>query len=255
MRVLFQHLRDTKNIGDAVCSPFDYFDWGDAQVKDMRTSSAPYDVGIYGGGKIFGSLSAAKGINRGPDVTHIAWGVGTRQTFPLSLKYARARKLCTLIGSRDWGDTRYDYAPCPTCMSPLFDAPPAPTHDVVFYNHGGKTAQQNISIPDSIPHLSNNCASLQEALAFIASGATVISNSYHGVYWALLMGRKTVCIPFSNKFKGYRLPPHMATPSNWQSQIDNGKAYPEMRDLMRAATLEFKGKVDAEIEKMRARKI
>ena len=252
MRVLFQHLRDSKNIGDAVCSPFDYFDWGDAQAKDLRTPSTDYDVGVYGGGKIFGGLASAPGVNHARGITHISWGVGTRQTLPWSLKYYRSRKMCTLVGSRDWGDKRYDFAPCPTCMSPLFDSPPAPKHKVVFYCHGGKTTQQNIEIPDGIPQLSNNCTSLEEALSFIASGETVVSNSYHGVYWALLMGRKTICIPFSKKFYGYRLTPHFATPANWQTEIDNGKSYPEMLELMRSATLAFKTKVDVEIDRKRA---
>ena len=132
-------------------------------------------------------------------------------------------------------------------MSPLFDAPPAPTEDVVFYAHAGKTATMGINIPPDMPTADNHCASLQEALHFIASGRTVISNSYHGVYWGLLMGRKVLCLPFSNKFGGYRLPPHYAKPDNWQGEIKNAIAQPDMLRLVREATHDFKILVDDEI--------
>ena len=247
-RLHFQHLRATRNIGDLSCSPYDYFDWGDATVSDLRAADTPtYDVGIYGGGKVFGGLSRYPGVRRDPGAVNIAWGVGTRQSFALSPRYFKARRLMDLVGSRDYGDTRYTYAPCPSCMAPQFNAPPEPTHDVVFYAHAGKTAGMGVTIPDHVPSLTNECDSLDQALTFIASGATVVSNSYHGVYWGLLMGRKVLCLPFSNKFGGYRLPPHYGTSKNWQSEWQNAHAQPEMRDIVREATLAFKAIVDERI--------
>ncbi|MGO4910632.1 hypothetical protein ACEN2J_20360 [Pseudorhodobacter sp. W20_MBD10_FR17] len=252
MILTFQHLRNSKNIGDFSCSPFDYFDWGDATAKDMREASEPYNVSIMGGGKIFGGMAAAAGINLARSPEHIAWGVGTRQSFPISLKYWRARKLCSLVGSRDWGDRRYDFAPCVSCMSPLFDLNLQPEHDVIFYCHGGKTDTQNISIPNNIPRKANNVGSFEDSIRFIASGKTVVSNSYHGVYWSLLLGRKTICIPFSNKFNAYRLPPAYATPKNWLAKLDSGIAQPDMLNLCRSATLDFKAKVDAILAERKA---
>lgn len=247
-RLHFQHLRDTINIGDRSCSPFDYFNWDDASVSDVRNADTPaYDIGIYGGGKIFGGLSEYAGVTRPKGAINIAWGVGTVQSFPFSLRYAKSRRLMDLIGSRDYGDTRYTYAPCPSCMAPTFEAPAAPKHEVVFYAHGDKTAKMGIKIPSHIPVLTNTCDNLDTALDFISSGATVISNSYHGVYWALLMGRKSLCVPFSGKFGKYRQAPHYATAKDWQDQIPNAIARPEMRDLVRAATADFKLLVDEKI--------
>ena len=248
MKLHFQHLRRTNNIGDHACSPFDYFDWGDATVSDLRRDDTPdYDVGIYGGGKIFRGLATYAGVRRQQGAVNIAWGVGTTQSFPISLQYMKARRRMDIIGSRDYGDTRYTYAPCASCMSPLFDAPAPPEHDVVFYAHAGKTSKMGITIPDHIPTADNHAANLEEALRFIASGRTVISNSYHGVYWGLLMGRKVLCLPFSKKFGGYRLPPHYAKPENWRAEINNAIAQPDMLALVRAATLDFKAVVDQRI--------
>ena len=252
MKLHFQHLRRTNNIGDYACSPFDYYDWGDATVSDVRDDDTPvYDVGIYGGGKIFGGLASYAGVRQANAAVNIAWGVGTVQSFPFSPRYMKARRRMDIVGSRDYGDKRYQYAPCASCMSPFFDAPAAPEHDVVFYAHAGKTAKMGIEIPSDIPTTNNHCASLQDALAFITSGKTVISNSYHGVYWGLLMGRRVLCVPFSNKFGGYRLPPHYATAKNWQAEIKNAVAQPDMLGLVRAATHDYKAQVDAKIASLR----
>lgn len=246
MKLHFQHLRDTQNVGDRSCSPFDYLDWGDATASDLRDDDTPeYDIGIYGGGKIFGGLSSYQGVRRRKGATNIAWGVGTVQTFRFSPRYRKARKLMDLVGSRDYGDNRYRYAPCPSCLAPFFDAPPAPVHEVVFYAHAGKTGGMKMTAPPGMPVLTNECDDLDTALRFIASGATVVSNSYHGVYWALLMGRRTLCVPFSNKFNNYRQAPHYAKPKDWVSELPNAIARPEMLGLVRAATDRFHQQVTA----------
>ncbi|SFR34033.1 hypothetical protein SAMN04488005_0589 [Yoonia tamlensis] len=248
MKLHFQHLRDTKNVGDRSCSPFDYFDWGDATVSDLRAADTPaHDVGIYGGGQIFRGLSHYKGVTRNKRVLNIAWGIGSNKSFLISPRHFISKRRMDLIGSRDFGDDRYEYAPCPSCMSPLFDNPPPPSHKVVFYAHAGKTKQMKLNIPQEMPTENNVCGDLNTALSFIASGETVVSNSYHGVYWALLMGRKAICIPFSNKFGHYLQPPLMSSPTDWHGDIGRGISRPEMLALSREATLAFKAKVDARI--------
>ncbi len=220
-------------------------------MRDIRTAGDPYDLGIYGGGKIFGSLSKEAGVFRAPGIRHIAWGVSTVQSFPISLRYQASRRLCELVGTRDFGDKRYDFAPCVSCMAPFFDAPVEPEHDVVFYYHAGKTEGQGIRLPSSIPSLSNNCSGLEEALHFITSGRTVVSNSYHGVYWSLLMGRRTICIPFSKKFSAYRFPPFYSTANRWTEDLQKGVAQPQMLVTCRNATLRFKNRVDEIIDTVR----
>ena len=240
MTVLFQHLRNTKNIGDRWCSPFDWLTFPYAsQVKDIRELSDPYKVSIIGGGKIFGGLANYAGVQEPKNRLNIAWGVSTVQKFPISLRYSRSRKLMSLVGTRDWGDNRFSWVPCASCMAPEFDEAIEPEHEVVFYYHAGKTEKQKIKIPQHIPKLSNNAATLTEALRFIASGKTVISNSYHGVYWAMLMGRRTICIPFSNKFNYYRLPPTYANNRNWKAKLRDANAHPNFLSLCREATRSY----------------
>lgn len=240
MHVVFQHLRNTSNLGDRWCSPYDWFAWpNDFRVKDIREDGEKYDVSIIGGGKIFGGLNRFRGVQKSEGQKNVAWGVSTVQSFPISFKYFKARRACDLIGTRDWGDKRFIWAPCVSCMAPQFDIASPPKHKLVFYYHAGKTAAQGITIPKNIPSLSNNANSLEEALNFISSGEIVVSNSYHGVYWALLMGRKVLCIPFSNKFYHYRKHPGYSNAKDWLSEISKAKAQPDMLRLCRDATLKF----------------
>lgn len=249
LKLAFKHLRNTENTGDRYCCPYDYFDWPDASVEDIRNKSDDYTVGVYGGGKIFGGLSEYEGVIQSPGSTHIAWGVGTLQRFLISRRYSRARRLMDLVGSRDYGDRHFPWVPCVSCMSEGFDDPSAPEHDVVFYYHGGKTDSQGITIPDDMPRLGNDRGNLDEALSFIASGRTVVSNSYHGVYWGLLMKRRVLCIPFSYKFSAFRKPPAYAKPQDWLNKLDTAVAHPDLLSLCRDRTLEFKAEVDAVIAK------
>lgn len=245
MTVVFQHLRNTKNIGDRWCSPFDWLIFPfTSEAKDVREASDPYKVSIIGGGKIFGGLSSYAGVQEPKNRLNIAWGVSTVQKFPISVRYSKSRKLMSIVGTRDWGDNRFRWVPCASCMAPHFNEIQKPEHEVVFYYHAGKTEKQKINIPDHIPKLSNNAVTLSEALRFIASGKTVVSNSYHGVYWAMLMGRKTICIPFSNKFNFYRLPPTYASARNWETKLEYAKAHPNFLSICGDATRSYEAHIN-----------
>ncbi|CAI8172013.1 MAG: Uncharacterised protein [Prochlorococcus marinus str. MIT 9215] len=51
---------------------------------------------------------------------------------------------------------------------------------------------------NSFPRLINDPANLEVCIQFIASLKVLITNSYHGMYWAQLLGVPTVCVPFSS---------------------------------------------------------
>ena len=199
---------------------------------------------VYGGGKILGSLHAKAAAAKSRSLLRIGWGLSSVQSSRFSLKYFRSQRVLDLIGTRDWGDSRFEYAPCTSCMSQEFNTPAAAQHELVFYLHAGKTQGMGLQVPDGVPVMTNTGASLADALQFIASGNTVVSNSYHGVYWTMLMGRKAVCIPFSNKFSAYRLPPAIATVDNWRQVVKEAVAHSDFLGLSREATQTFKTMVD-----------
>lgn len=243
--IVFKHLSKTENIGDRSCSPFNYVGElsSTGKVLDLYDATPPCEAVVYGGGKIFGSLYSTLNSNDRNAALRIAWGVSTVQSNPLSLRYFLSRKSMHLVGSRDYGDKRYEYAPCASCMSPIFDEKFKIEHDVVFYAHKEKTEQMNLGLPSHIPKIDNHAKSMEEAIKFIASGDIVVTNSYHGVYWGLLLGRRVLCIPFSNKFSHYRLSPGYSNGSDWKSSLKMAQRQDEMLSLCREATASFKLKV------------
>jgi len=255
IRLAFLHLRDTTNIGDRWCSPVDHCSWADPRLTvtaaDLRKAGPEYDIGIFGGGKILRDIARSPAW-LGKGRLNIGWGVSTVQSNPLSPTYWKAKRRLNLIGSRDWdgagGIGGCDWVPCASAEHPFFDAPPPPSQEVVVYAHASKSAGFNVHRSTSLPWRINHGSDLVEALQFLASGETVVSNSYHGVFWALLLGRKVLCVPFSNKFGNFRLPPGYSTDATWPQDLSLAQAQPELLALCRTATAGFRAKVQALIE-------
>jgi len=243
--IIFKHHRATSNIGDAVCSPFDYYSEFSQQgtAVDLSRPTPPCTAVVYGGGKIMGGLAKTLGVNDFAARYRIAWGVSTVQKFPVSLRYWRAFRAMDLVGTRDWGDRRFTFAPCVTCISPVFDAPVEARHETVLYLHHWRSKGLNLPRPAGIPVLENNNSDFSATVRHLASGEVVVTNSYHGTYWALLLGKKVLCLPFSNKFENYRIAPGYGTPENWPSELSRAQGSNEMLGLCREATAIFRERV------------
>jgi hypothetical protein len=148
---------------------------------------------------------------------------------------------CALVGTRDF-PAPYDWTPCVTCMDPLLDfyRDQPPRHRVVVYQHPHFC---RISLPGA-PRLDNVGVSFAQALAFLSSGETVFTSSYHGAYWALLLGRKIVAVPWSTKFLHIKQPitlvKHRASVPR---ALTEARAFPDALTECRAANLQFAGTV------------
>ena len=233
-----------------MCSPYDHFPkMAERTVAiDLAEPTPKTNAVIFGGGKIVGGLSKCLGDEDFAARDRIAWGVSTVQSSRISLKYWRAFRTLTLVGTRDWGDERFDFAPCSTCMSPHFDRLQTEQHDVVLYLHHWKSAGQGVIRPDGIPVRENNDPSFKDVISFLASGRTVVSNSYHGVFWGLLLGKRVLSLPFSNKFSNYRIQPGVGDPKSWTDDLHKARGSDEMIGLCREASATFAKKVQTRIE-------
>jgi hypothetical protein len=168
----------------------------------------------------------------------IGWGLGHNTHFGaqgVSVEESRF----SLLGLRDWGIAK-EWVPCVSCMSEEITRARAtkPRHDVVVYSHFKKPLAF-----DGVPSLSNGCMNLGTVMDFLASGDVVITNSYHGAYWAQLLGRRVVVIPFSNRFLHFRYPTVLATPEDCLAKVRDAQAYPEAFEVCRTRTMEFAGRV------------
>lgn len=201
MRILGLHIRETKNAGDRWSSPLDYlpFPGSETIVGDMRSPpDCKPDVVIYGGG----SITASPDFHAWLGAKVIAWGVGhhiRRQPWDEAMRteHVRAAGFCDLYFPRDPIEG-FECVSCASCLHPIFDeVMPRPLHKVVRYSAARRV---NVEAPAAAPHMSNEYGSIEEAVRFLASGETVITSSYHGAYWAGLLGRKVEIVPWGSKF-------------------------------------------------------
>lgn len=208
------------NLAEQVCRPTDYFDLGQAvTVLDQACGDTALQQGplIFGGSgllypEIAPTLERAVREKRHPMV---AWGIGHNTHGGERADYPEWLNLFDAVGLRDWG-TAWDYVPCPSCMNPIFDvARQVPTHPFVIYDQiDYPVAARYEGAPRE-----NNChpaRDLERIVTFLASGETVLTSSYHGAYWGMLLGRKVILWkPWSTKFGTYKRVPPMIEREVW----------------------------------------
>jgi hypothetical protein len=234
------------NIGDRECTPFrwfsdlagDDFELQDESLNGETAAVLGGEVVVLGGGGLLlplcwerwvgplferGNHVLGWGIGHHHDNVHVApgeaggdWGASVaryRTDYPLE----RFR----LLGVRDWR-VGVRWVPDVSCMHPAFDAAHRIDHDVVVYEHGVLEP-----IPLELPTLSNvGDTPFEEVAAFLASGAVVVTNSYHGAYWATLLGRPTVLWePWCSKFLLLRYPLPWAGRADWELAAERAPVY------------------------------
>lgn len=237
VKVLGVHIRNSKNIGDKNCHPLDYFkvakDQTSEDFRELPEGLKP-DVVIVGGGAIAYTAPAIKKAY--PKSVLVGWGIGHSERKLETVDSQKHRELgngYSLWGARDYL-AGLDHVPCASCMHSFFDDIPEAKHKVVVFGHAGVNPLGEESSSLGVPYFDNtHKGGLKAALEHIASGETVISSSYHGALWGLLMGRKVAMIPFGTKFFSMKyVPPAVKSVSEGISEARAFKhALAEYREL------------------------
>ena len=143
-----------------------------------------------------------------------------------------------LVGIRDWG-TEFKWVPCASCMHPAFDKEYEIKNEVVWFEHKKRLIDNKVFDNFPTPRMVNTGQNIEQIIEFIGSAETVVTNSYHGVYWATLLGRKVVCIPWGSKFNMFKHPPTMASEKNWVDEISESESFPYALQECREANIKF----------------
>ncbi len=239
------HRINPLNTGDIWSAPLRYVPTGrgiEVRFFDIYEDAAKIDPQhpvIIGGGGLFREPSGCRELVH-QIVTQarsqvIIWGAGlntellfNRDRFPGWVGDA------TLCGVRDYQFSFPRWVPCVSCLNSVFDRVYPIEHDVVLY----------YGVPLPIHGLPTKCcqegATLEEAIRFLASGETVVTNSYHGAYWATLLGRKVVLIPNQDysKFAFLKHQHVCASAFNWKELVPHARRYDALREC-REANLRF----------------
>lgn len=209
------------NVGDRMCGPAQYL-WPDTFVNSgLDTTITPdVSVAIIGGGQIYEQtrslLQAAE--TQGIRCKTIVWGIGLPKfgRRAAELQYFSKTSLAFSTRNYDWNGI-IKFVPCVSCLSPLLDAAPPIQHEFVVYSHRRKPGPANI--PSGVPHMDNAWRDPRSVIDFISSGEVVVTSSYHGVYWAQLLGRKVICIPYNDKFETFQYEPRFCSGDDWISSL------------------------------------
>lgn len=245
---IYRHI--TTNTGDMYSSPCLYFDWlKNAEKIDIYMekvseviTNVDKKVLILGGGGLITNKDFKKSldwIGKSRFKKKIVWGAGhnthDQNEFRNSDPFL---EMFDLVGIRDFG-TKYEWVPCASCMHEAFNKIYPIKNEIVVYEH--KNFPLMIT---SYPKRNNKSGDLAETLSFLGSGKTVITNTYHGVYWTTLLQRKVILIePFSTKFNSFKHSPAISNRKNFKDYLNTAKIYPNALSECRKANMNFALKV------------
>ncbi len=98
-------------------------------------------------------------------------------------------------------NTKYDFVPCASCMSRLFDTymNTKPSQNLSFYLHSDYSTHC-FEYAKRFPLLFNkDNKTFEEIIQFIADPEILVTNSYHGAYWGALLQKRVVLVSWSDK--------------------------------------------------------
>lgn len=277
MSILSLYREDFKNVGDWWSVPSRYFPLEGPERDVLSSGAVEKEVSnvIVGGGGLGrpGAFAEALDRLRRPDRHYglIAWGVGADSVIvknellagPVDMKsLLEFWRGFDLVGTRivpqsTYPDDSFHWVPCASCMSPLFDRlrSEKPTRKLGIYNHLRRDLRPHIHGEISwserttswLNTASNRGRKLEDKLKFLARYETIVTNSYHGVYWATLLNRRVVGAPFKNGLFTFRHPPQYLQPGGFRTALDAAQSYPDALDECRDANRDFFARVQRKL--------
>lgn len=213
---IFVHRIDESNPGDYWSCPSHYFSFSNIKefidirnIKGYKTN----DTIIFGGGGLLGRVTWDNNVEQLVKNNKVVlWGAGQNVYgqkkkgdmigIPVKSQVPDYIKDFDLIGLRDY-NLGYDWVPCASCMHDIFLKAKQikPIKDILGIEHNKiklrsdyfSTINHNISINE-----------LEDFILKIAEYKSVITNTYHGAYWSLLLGKKVLIQPWSSKFNNLK---------------------------------------------------
>jgi hypothetical protein len=227
MQIITLHMRSTANTGDLNCAPSLYYPLGQTCCLGKPPAITPDTVLVIGGGGLFHPDFQfwIEPLVRQAQHT-IVWGVGTNTHGQTGVAdYPPWLSHCTLVGLRDYPNP-YRWVPCPSCKHPLFQQRYPIVNKIALYHHA---TLDNIPprIAEGLPSLTN-FDPLERVIPHLGQAEIVITNTYHGAYWATLLGRRVITYPFASRFYHSKHPPVLAAAEdNLADLITRTKTYPQ----------------------------
>lgn len=202
------------NLGDMASCPLNYFRFGEngrerrtmhLHVRNDEKKARAWPT-IIGGGGLFkrNNERSMRHWHKTASKT-VVWGAGLNDNDgrlqDYGAEWRNGKRL--LMGVRDNLTADPEWVPCASCMHPLFEEfrDQMKYREWAFYE-GWET------INGLSPAGRLSCWGLhnmRQAIEFLASTSVVVTASYHGAYWATLLGCKVAVIPENDAAKFFHL--------------------------------------------------
>lgn len=243
----FLHHYDRINQGDVLSGPYHYFDFGmpyekiswDKQIiKPAPIAAGSKDTIIMGGGIYFAKNKPRLEnlLNRIDKI--IGWGIG----LDIRADPENFVKRFSLLGTRERQSSLIDnesvfYVPCASCMHPAFEAfvgeyspertKPTASKTVLHTNGGFNERELASLFEEQGIERTKTSSDFETTLSNLQNAACVVTNSYHGAYWASLMGKKVVCLKTEvPKWDGLHENIVFSTPEDVEDAISRAESIP-----------------------------
>jgi len=258
------HRHDRNNVGDFYCAPHLYFKELEGKVLDINgirkvaskergewaNCVSKHSLIIGGGGllnlphfevqmKLFEVL-AQKGKKT------VLWGPGHNDTdrskFGKKVNYNVDINNFGLAGVRDYS-RKEQWVPCVSCLHPIFDRKFDEMHEVGILF--GKKSSKNEALQKKLQQYptTSNTTNLEEMVTFIGKSGTLVTDSYHAMYWGILMGKKTLVVPITTKFFDFKYPSQITSYDDFIKDLKKAHSYSGVLEECREINRTFAGKV------------
>ena len=262
--VLNVHRINEKNVGDYYCAPHLYFD----ELKDKKLDISDFrsifkkktnnwisqisnnDLILGGGGllnikhfkmqmELFEKLAS-----NGKKI--VIWGAGHNEInlddYHKNKKYWIDVNKFGLVGTRDFSFPG-EWIPCVSCLNPVFNKTHTEEYEVgLLFNAKSIKDDKLIKKLEKYPQ-SSNTTNLEEMINFIGKCETLVTNSYHAMYWAILMEKKVVSIPATSKFFDFKYKTPITSFEDFENEIKNATKYTGVLEECREININFSEKV------------
>jgi exopolysaccharide biosynthesis predicted pyruvyltransferase EpsI len=258
------HSCRTSNVGDYFSGPHHYFEKlkgksldihdyisnDESIAQNFKEETSAHSLIIGGGGLLNrGGFEAQMKLSetlakKGKKV--VLWGVGHNSKNATEFGKINSYNIDVskfgLVGTRDFSMPG-EWVPCVSCLHPIFDKSFAETQEtgIVFHLETAKNPVITKKF-SAFPSISN-IDDFEELIHFIGSSEKIITDSYHAMYWAMLMGKKVVVIPNSSKFFDFKYQPVISNFDNAVEDLKKTQTYSGVLEECREINRQFAGKV------------
>lgn len=243
------HRIDFNNAGDYFCAPHHYFDelnlksdifdykLLDKKITNKWINTISNNSLILGGGGLLNRSSFEKPMKTFESLTSknkkiVLWGIGhnskKRKDFNKVKNYNIDLTKFPLAGTRDYGFSE-NWVPCVSCLHPLFEKEFETLQETGIIFH--KKTLKNKSLTGKFKDYptTSNTTNIKNLIDFIGKSETIITDSYHAMYWSMLLEKKVVVVPNSSKFFDFKYKPEF---SSFENCLEDAKRAPKYTGIL-----------------------